>query len=314
MITKKSLKLAMQKVFRQKDNISRIINHPLNQNARFRAFFRWLVWQTIVRFSRSVSVSFVGNTFLTGSFSNVGVSYTYYFGLYEYRDMRLMASLLRGEDLFIDVGANIGLYSILISSIQNSKVAAFEPVPSTYSMLKSNVINNNLSDAVDCFCLAVGKDKGRVQLTCDLDVGNKITTNYGKGAISIDQIDLDSGICIENYNKIFLKIDVEGFEFEVLLGAREILSNENCAAVLLEINSQSLSRGFDDCAIIVMLEEYGFHPYDYVYSTNDLRKLDRASNYSDNTLFIKDPNFIRERLNSADISIEFQPKIKKIVW
>jgi thymidylate synthase len=63
---------------------------------------------------------------MTGATGNI------YAGLHEFEDMAFLLHLLRSEDMFADVGSNIGSYTILASGVVGAKSVAFEPVPSTY--------------------------------------------------------------------------------------------------------------------------------------------------------------------------------------
>lgn len=71
------------------------------------------------------------------------------FGLGEYADMAFCLHALRPEDLFCDVGANAGVYTVLAAAAVGSKVISFEPIPRTFNLLKANVHINGIADQVD---------------------------------------------------------------------------------------------------------------------------------------------------------------------
>lgn len=126
--------------------------------------------------------------------------------------------------VFIDVGANKGLYSILAA--QNpccEKVIAFEPILSTYKHLKKNFWLNNINDKFELYNFAISDSVGDKEIYFDRD-------HTGKASLRKDHSDENASVVkIQTINRIFLndlisseikniivKIDVEGFEFTVL--------------------------------------------------------------------------------------------------
>ncbi|MEJ7626598.1 MAG: FkbM family methyltransferase [Ferruginibacter sp.] len=80
-----------------------------------------------------------------------GATGNIYMGLHEFPDMGFLLHFLRSEDLFFDIGSNIGSYTILASGQVGAKTFAFEPVPSTFSALHKNILANNLESIVRAF-------------------------------------------------------------------------------------------------------------------------------------------------------------------
>ena len=70
---------------------------------------------------------------MTGATGNI------YAGLHEFNDMAFCLHLLRSGDLFVDVGANIGSYTVLASKVAGANSITLEPVPQTFERLKRNV-------------------------------------------------------------------------------------------------------------------------------------------------------------------------------
>ena len=151
---------------------------------------------------------------------------------------------------FFDVGANIGLHSLFASKRIGSegKVIAFEPCESTYKRLVENV-NLNKPNNIYVFKLALGDND------CEMDM-IKITSDTSKTYIrqvksnNKDEIieivkltTLDNFIRNNNIKKIdYLKIDVEGFELNVLKGAITTLTNIIPAIIQLEIEPFNLKE------------------------------------------------------------------------
>lgn len=129
---------------------------------------------------------------------------------------------------FIDIGANIGKYSILLAK-RGWKVYSFEPIRSSYEMLKYHSVTNKVNGNIKIFNVAIGEitEKRKIYYS-----------SYKTGEASISFKSKDSiceNIYVEKLDNILLnekmeqpmimKIDVEGHEYEVLLGAKEIIKN-----------------------------------------------------------------------------------------
>jgi predicted RNA methylase len=77
---------------------------------------------------------------MTGATGNI------YAGLHDFHEMALLLHFLRPCDVFVDIGANVGAYSVLASGVVGAKTFAFEPVPQTFACLRDNVRMNDLQD------------------------------------------------------------------------------------------------------------------------------------------------------------------------
>ena len=120
----------------------------------------------------------------------------------------------------IDVGANIGNHTVFFAAILDAPVHAFEPYPPNYDLLALNVAANNLEDRVVLHSCALGADcgTGSVRLGHAENFG---TARVSFGAGEVDVKSLDS-VAIPGPVGI-LKVDVEGAEIPVLLGAKELI-------------------------------------------------------------------------------------------
>jgi hypothetical protein len=102
--------------------------HPLNQNNRLAAVWRMMSFQIASRIIKaSIILPFVNDTQLITTHGMRGATGDWYCGLREYEDMSFLLHALQSGDLFVDVGANIGSYSILAGACEGVKVIAFEP-------------------------------------------------------------------------------------------------------------------------------------------------------------------------------------------
>ncbi len=157
------------------NTIKFIINHPLNQENKLGAIIRFARWQVGSRLVQGAIVYdwINGSRFLVKN-GETGLTGNIYTGLHEFQDMAFLLHFLRSEDLFIDVGANVGSYTILACSAIGARGIAFEPVPSTYRRLVENMHLNHLDEKVKCINKGVGAQQGSVVFTSDSDTTNHV--------------------------------------------------------------------------------------------------------------------------------------------
>jgi FkbM family methyltransferase len=143
---------------------------------------------------------------------------------YEWWELTMMLRACRRyrPDVFIDVGANIGLYTCVIGRERAARrLLAFEPDGQNFARLSENITRNGLADVATARPVAVGAAKGTASLipgTSENSGLAKLEDAGGPCARSVDVIALDDELDIRN-GKICIKIDVEGHEVEVLAGA-----------------------------------------------------------------------------------------------
>lgn len=163
-------------------------------------------------------------------------------GGYEDRFRQALQAVTLPGDRVWDVGANVGLYTELFADWvgPSGEVVAFEPGPPAYAQLKQRVATRG---NVQAFKLALGQERGTVAL----HVSAEGTTNslVGRGVAAVD-VEMETGDMVRREHGLpqpdIIKIDVEGYEEEVLRGLSETLLA--CRAVLCEVHFQILeSRG-----------------------------------------------------------------------
>jgi hypothetical protein len=130
------------------DTLRFIVGHPLNRDGRTRALGRFLRWQFTTRLSpKPVAFPFVDDMRFLAERGMTGASGNFYCGLHESEDMAFVLHLLRPGDVFYDVGANVGSYTLLAATA-GARVHAFEPSPPTAARLRRNVALNALEERV----------------------------------------------------------------------------------------------------------------------------------------------------------------------
>jgi len=274
-----------------------ITAHPLNRKNKSLAILRFLKWQinnllnpypVIYQFTdRSKLIIKKGMTGATGNL---------YCGFFDYEEMLFLLHFLRQNDLFVDIGANVGSYTVLASAHVQSQSISIEPVPSTYRNLLNNIILNNLNN-VKSFNIALGSKKGIIKFTNTLDTTNHVATLSDNDQIDVEINTLDD-ILISLNCATLLKIDVEGYETEVLNGANNILENNNLKAIIIELNGSGDRYNYDELLIHNKLIDVGFSPFTYDPVIRCLRKLEKFGAY--NTIYVRDLEFVNDRLKSAE--------------
>jgi FkbM family methyltransferase len=167
---------------------------------------------------------------------------------------------VREGQVIIDVGANVGYYTIQLSKKIGStgKIIAIEPDTDTFDILRQNCNLNNLNN-VELQNVAVGAKNEKIKLfRSDTHSGiSSLVENVGSNSITIDAITLD-GLLGDKYKKInWVKIDVEGYEVFVLKGAEKSLSR--IETILIEIHEEILRQNDQSPQdVIQILKESGF--------------------------------------------------------
>ena len=137
----------------------------------------------------------------------------------------LLYKLLQGKGVFLDIGANIGYYSVYMTP-KAGRIYSFEPDPRVYEMLKKNVKDRSNISIVS---KAVGKENatGNFTLESDGEVSH-LSRNADNTAneISVDIITIDSFVEENHLEVEAIKIDAEGFDFDVIIGAEHTLQSQ----------------------------------------------------------------------------------------
>lgn len=276
--------------------IKYIFNHPYNAENRWKGLIKYLQWQLISRLSEyPIIYQYTDNSKLLLRRGLSGADGNFYCGLMEYDDMGFLLHFLRSEDLFIDIGANVGAYSVLASAEIMCNSISIEPIPNTYKHLMGNILINDIQDKVVALNIGMGSERGVLKFTKSLDAVNHVATDNEMDTINIEVDTLDS--IISDKNPLLIKIDVEGFETEVLNGAHNTLENNNLKAIIIELNGSGMRYGYNEDEIHQKLINYGFKPFSY---NPKFRILKEASTYgSHNTIYIRDEEFVKNRIDNA---------------
>ena len=149
----------------------------------------------------------------------------------DYPEMLVWQQALQSGDLFVDVGANVGSYTIWAADL-GAEVIALEPAEDTFALLLENIDLNDYR--VKAIQAAAGATCGSVRFTNGLDTVNRVAAD---GDAEATMVTIDS--VIGDRTVAGMKIDVEGFEIEVLRGCERALSDKRIRLIQLEWNEMS---------------------------------------------------------------------------
>ena len=227
-------------------------------------------------------------------------------GVYENRETLILKSLLREGDFAIDVGANFGWYSTLFSRIVGSsgRVLSFEPVPATKRILERNLALNHCLHNTTSEQVALGSESGWAQIYVfrGLPDGQASISPQGRRDYTIYEIEmrtLDEILSGGQANPFLVKVDVEGAEKDVLMGAQETIKT-NKPVIMLEINLHTAkSVGVSPTESLRILARFGYSFY-RITGRFRLREVSSANmlKHGDNLLCVYDNAAFRERIGN----------------
>lgn len=271
-----------------------ILDHPLNRGARLAALTRYARWQIGSRIAQGPIVfHWVGGARAIVRPGDTGFTQNIYCGLQEFADMGYLLHVLRPDDLFVDIGANVGSYTVLACAVKGARGYCFEPVAGTYHRLMDNISLNALGSRVVALNIGIAEQNGELLFTSDRDTTNHVAseTDGAEATTSVQVWSLDA--VLKGAAPVVIKIDVEGFETSVLNGASETLSNPSLHSVIMELNGSGARYGFDEDAIVRRMQLLGFQTCEYDPFSRRFRILDRKNRSAgNNTLFVRNPEKI----------------------
>ncbi len=238
---------------------------------------RRIFWERIVApYFRFARYNFVAPTvfgcYLAGNTGDIIQRYIYYFGVWEPNLTHWISSRLKPGDVFVDVGANIGYFTVLASKLvgASGKVISIEASPKIFEHLMRNVHGNSAHN-VEAHNIAVSNSAGKLKifLGSETNIG-ETTILAGEGMeyeCEVESRLLSDVVSREHWGKVrAVKIDVEGAEWFVVHGMTLILEHApDNLEVVVEINPTALLQQ-QKCAedILQTFSRFGFFPYGLV--------------------------------------------------
>lgn len=272
-----------------------VLSHPLNRGAKAAALARVVRWQIASRLiDRPVFLPFVDDTGLLTTRGMTGATGNFYCGLHEVPEMGFVLHALRPGDLFVDIGANIGSYSVLAAGAARARVVCAEPIAATFARLLANLRANGL-DQVEAHCCGLSDAPGELAFTASLDSMNRIALPHETASTVVAPVTTLDAL-IGDRAAAIIKIDVEGHEQSVLAGGEKTLRRSDLAALVVETNGSGAKFGRNDDALVATLRAAGFTPCVYdPYA----RRLAPLTHPADNTIFVRDLPAMNARCRNA---------------
>ncbi len=172
-------------------------------------------------------------------------------------------NLFKSNETFLDVGANVGLYTIYASK-KGHKVWAIEPLAENYFILQRNIFINKLQN-VKAFCACLYNENKIDSLKVRNSGFGQATNSFHESVGAYDEIyhwEYEQGVVaftLDYFSEKMgvpnhVKIDVDGHELKILEGSKATLSNSNLKSVLIEMNEESAKFN----GILRLMSDHGF--------------------------------------------------------
>jgi FkbM family methyltransferase len=277
-----------------------ILDHPLNARDRRRALVRYARWQVGSRLvPGAVLVPFINKTLLVVSPGMTGATQNIYTGLSDFADCALVLHLLRENHLFVDIGANVGVYTVLAAGVVGAQTLSIEPVPCTFDKLCANIRINNIADKVMAHNIGLGRQEATLRFTADQDTKNHIIEDddWTGPCIHVPVLTLDT--ILKDRTPTLIKIDVEGWESEVLAGATLALRSSSLLGLIVEMNSSDPTFSARELAVHECLLDNRFKPHNYCPLTRSMTLLPSKNLTSNNTIYLRDVDQVSALVASA---------------
>ncbi len=270
---------------------------PIGVTARLLA---WQFWRHAFR--RPMQFETVtGTKLLLVPGASSSLSGFWYHRMPDFEELAFVLHLLRPGELFVDVGANQGGWSLTVAG-RGARVMAFEPVPVTRNRLVANVAINpqSVQDRISVLRFGLGDGDRQVTFTADHDAGNHELGDgeaQNGGTVTVDLRTADRLLAAER--PVAIKIDVEGGELGVLRGGRAILGKPSLRAVVMETFRPLNYAEPSLVASEAILREHGFLPMAYEPWKRELRHLHEPSDGAQNTIYVREPTQLVPILKQA---------------
>jgi FkbM family methyltransferase len=232
------------------------------------------------------------------------VTYESLYGGYEGISRKFFDEHLEPGDLFLDIGAHWGMFSLTAATRHPGqvRVLAVEPHPLNVTQLLKGVSVNRLHEVIDVVASAAGDRRGIARLRLNTTMGHSLdeaTPLPSQAPLLVPVTTVDELLSTRPelaQGRVLMKIDVEGFEYEVLCGARQLMESGRVAAVMWE-KGHSYGQGAGHEKMLKMIDEfdrYGFRLYRFPSSEFDGPLIPFAPTPEVGNVFALAPGFERK--------------------
>jgi hypothetical protein len=146
--------------------------------------------------------------------------------------------------------------------------------------------------------VGLGASMGTLIMTSGLDTTNQIVLGETEFAtVEVQVLTLDE--VARDMNPTLIKMDVEGWETEVLRGGSRTLSNQSLLGIIIELNESGFRYGYHDSEIVNSLRDFGFQPFSYDPRNRVLKSLEKKNSKGGNTIFVRNQSEVVRRVQIA---------------
>jgi FkbM family methyltransferase len=276
------------------------------RTARSAVARRW--WRTQGRFGRTSFVHRLSPDVQIRLFLDSEFCRLFYLDGIEHGEIRFFRRFLRPGDVVLDVGANIGVFTLVSAAAvgPSGRVIAFEPAAETFARLLGNVELNGFAN-VRCVRSALSDRAGEATLASSVggfDAWNSLADvpytggEFRRETVPVQTLDRFLEGAEIPRPVTLMKLDVEGLEARVLKGARRLLARDDAPVLQVEFTDAAAEAAGSSCGELYgLLVEYGFRMYRYDRWSDRLYPAPPCDAYPyDNLYAIKDADRVRDRV------------------
>ena len=222
--------------------------------------------------------------FVQKGIESQSISGLFYYGLIELNEVLFSWHILRPNDIFFDIGANQGSWGLILCP---KKVLChqFEPSSETFANLKKQIsLNEKFKDYLIPHKVAISNKNSIVSFTKDFFTSNHITNEIKNKDINFEKVEsITLNAAAKKYGiPTLIKIDVEGFNYQVLEKGNKVLENPTLKALIIETFRSQESKKKSFIEFEELLASYGFYPYSYNPIMRTIKPITKKNDCSSN--------------------------------
>lgn len=261
---------------------------PDYSHRRLRLIYKLLFWSIYTALNKEISFATPDGTRFVSMPQNFSSLVVYIRNFRDPAIQTFMERNLKKSAVFVDAGANVGTYSVRASTLIGSKgkVIAIEAHPFTYTYLLRNIAINKLTN-IEPIQVALGSKQGAINIAyTETNAGETHIAMDNKEGISVPMRTLDDILSEHGVSSVdYIKIDVEGFEYQLLLGAQRTLAVSENVIVQTELNATHASRyGRSIKDTSELLSSFGLSPH-YINADGTSRLADLSKHEAEDALW-----------------------------